>query len=287
MIFVDIGGTKTAIKFEDSKLLGLFLENYRPVVKRRNMVILKTEKIKNKKNFLHFVKFLKELDKVVMDIPGVVSYGKTFRIKSPYFPFIKKLNVEFVANDVYAFSFEVASRFFSKENNKNKSLLSVEIGTGVNGLFLNYFDYENLTFLSKHIEMGHMTFEKNGYKCECGKKGCVEQYISGKFLNRFGGYKKVFSNKKLKSLFYENLSIFFSSMISSLQPDKIVIGGGVSKSINLLLLKNYVRKNMPYNMKFRTSFEKVKGVKINLLGLEKLYKRYVVLRNEESSRSFS
>jgi len=94
-------------------------------------------------------------------------------------------------------------------------------------------------------EWGHMSIDPNGPPCYCGQRGCVETFISGGGLeSRYSvqfGVKKSF--REIEKDFYagepqavEFIKIFFrnfgramANLIDVLDPDMIVIGGGVSK----------------------------------------------------------
>jgi fructokinase len=94
-------------------------------------------------------------------------------------------------------------------------------------------------------EWGHMSINPEGPLCYCGQRGCVETYISGGGLqNRYAeqfGVKKSF--REIEKDFYagepqavEFMKIFFrnfgramANLIDVLDPDVIVLGGGVSK----------------------------------------------------------
>jgi len=94
-------------------------------------------------------------------------------------------------------------------------------------------------------EWGHMSIDPNGPKCYCGQLGCVETYISGvgaeaRFAEKFG-IKKTF--REIEKDFYlgepkalEIMEIYFSNfgralanLIDVLDPDIVILGGGVSK----------------------------------------------------------
>jgi predicted NBD/HSP70 family sugar kinase len=94
-------------------------------------------------------------------------------------------------------------------------------------------------------EFGHTTLDINGRDCWCGAKGCLERYISGTAIelryfeatgtrldlksvyDRYLQGTDVAANKVIEELlFYFSRSI--ANIISSLDPDLIVIGGGVS-----------------------------------------------------------
>ena len=106
-------------------------------------------------------------------------------------------------------------------------------------------------------EWGHNTLEENGNACYCGKRGCVEQVISGPALQRY--YKQVNGqdhtmqdimmryqegNDLVASQTVNRLLEFFgrgiSTIINVLDPDAIVIGGGLG-NIDLLYTEGVER----------------------------------------------
>jgi fructokinase len=93
-------------------------------------------------------------------------------------------------------------------------------------------------------EWGHMSIAPDGPLCYCGQRGCVETYISGggleaRYAEQFGE-KKPF--KEIVKDYYagepkaaEFMKIFFrhfgrslANLIDVLDPDVVVLGGGVS-----------------------------------------------------------
>ena len=91
-------------------------------------------------------------------------------------------------------------------------------------------------------EWGHHTLHRNGNLCYCGKTGCVETYISGPSLekqwtNLTGKSQtlpEILSNlnnetgQRWKSDFIENFGYGLANVIDILDPDVIVLGGGLS-----------------------------------------------------------
>ena len=91
-------------------------------------------------------------------------------------------------------------------------------------------------------EWGHHTLYHDGNPCYCGKRGCVETYISGPALEKqwlqLTGESKTLSDiisnlnsdigKKWKDTFLENFGIGLANVIDILDPDVIVLGGGLS-----------------------------------------------------------
>ena len=94
-------------------------------------------------------------------------------------------------------------------------------------------------------EWGHMSIDPNGPKCFCGQLGCVETLISGGGLqNRYAeqfGVKKTFREIELDyyagepnavafmKVFFRNFGRAVANLIDVLDPDMVVLGGGVSK----------------------------------------------------------
>ena len=91
-------------------------------------------------------------------------------------------------------------------------------------------------------EWGHHTLHKNGNKCYCGKLGCVETYISGPALEKkwkdFTGSEESLSEivkdmssanaQRWKAEFLEDFGTALANVIDILDPDAIVLGGGLS-----------------------------------------------------------
>ena len=92
-------------------------------------------------------------------------------------------------------------------------------------------------------EWGHHTLHQNGHPCYCGKNGCVETYLSGPSLEKywytltgkFQTLSEILSNfvydeksVKWREEFLENFGYGVANVIDILDPDVIVIGGGLS-----------------------------------------------------------
>ncbi len=97
-------------------------------------------------------------------------------------------------------------------------------------------------------EWGHSIINPEGPLCYCNKKGCVETYISGSGLEKFiesdlnqkmaaGEFlnKTSFNNNELKVLnrFYYYFGLSLSNIINIIDPDIIVLGGGLSNHNDL------------------------------------------------------
>ena len=120
-------------------------------------------------------------------------------------------------------------------------VFGVIMGTGVGGgIIINGKIHSGRTNIGG--EWGHHTIHRNGNSCYCGKTGCVETYISGPSLEKqwqeLTGKSKILpeilSNiyneigQKWKNEFLENFGIGLANVIDILDPDVIVLGGGLS-----------------------------------------------------------
>jgi fructokinase len=122
-----------------------------------------------------------------------------------------------------------------------KFVFGVIMGTGVGGgIVIDGKLHQGRTNIAG--EWGHHILHKNGNACYCGKNGCVETYISGpalekRWLKLTGTSKTVpeilhsdetqaFSQWKKE--FLENFGSGMANVIDILDPDVIVLGGGLS-----------------------------------------------------------
>ena len=91
-------------------------------------------------------------------------------------------------------------------------------------------------------EWGHHCVRPDGNSCYCGNNGCMETYISGPALERYWTkltykteplheiVKKLDTEvgKRWKEDFLENFGLGLANVIDILDPDAIILGGGVS-----------------------------------------------------------
>ena len=121
-------------------------------------------------------------------------------------------------------------------------IFGVILGTGVGGgIVINKKLYPGRTNIGG--EWGHHTLHRNGNLCYCGKTGCVETYISGPSLEnhwtqltgKSQSLPEILSStdnknwEKWKNEFLENFGYGLANVIDILDPDAIVLGGGLSK----------------------------------------------------------
>ena len=130
---------------------------------------------------------------------------------------------------------------------KNSDVVfGVIMGTGVGGgIVINGKIHHGRTNIAG--ERGHHCLHPNGNRCYCGNKGCVETYISGPALEKYWyeltnkelSLPDIISNseeiifKNWKQMVLDNFGLALANVIDILDPDMIVLGGGVS-NLNFL-----------------------------------------------------
>lgn len=166
---------------------------------------------------------------------------------------IKKIITEkykvstFVENDaICSLKGELAN--YSSHND----VVMLTLGTGVGGAAI--ID-NNIVHGNKFTGMrfGHMIIESNGYVCNCGSRGCVEQYISAtalvreakKYNSNIKNGKEIFelyrnndqNMKKVVDNFMHYFNVTINSINQLLDPSLIIIGGGISLAKDIILEK--------------------------------------------------
>lgn len=146
------------------------------------------------------------------------------------------------------------------------SAIMMTIGTGVGGAYY----YSGDLIRGSHFngaEWGHVIFEPNGRLCNCGRKGCIEQYISGTALlqTAFEITGKTYSHgrdlfldyqrgqvevNKVIDTYLNQLAVVLANFSVTADPDVIILGGGVvdSKSVWWSTLE---KKLETYNLPFQ------------------------------------
>ncbi|AGB19517.1 ROK family protein [Thermoanaerobacterium thermosaccharolyticum] len=131
-----------------------------------------------------------------------------------------------------------------------RDILMITLGTGVGGAII----LDGKLIRGSHFsaaEIGHTILYPDGKKCNCGQNGCVEQYISGtaiyKRYNELAGSNMVNSAKDVFDLFIKNdeisklvldefvksLSLLIFNIRNFIDPEIIILGGGVTNSKDL------------------------------------------------------
>ncbi len=145
------------------------------------------------------------------------------------------------------------------------SIICVTLGTGVGGgIIINGKIYRGAG--GGAGEIGHITVESKGRKCNCGNHGCMEAYVGAPHIRERcieklkagrksivtkiveGSLSKITPKVLEEAAFYKDalalelwqetgmyLGVGVASLINVFNPDKIIIGGGVANAGKLIL----------------------------------------------------
>ena len=143
-----------------------------------------------------------------------------------------------IENDANCFALAEAKLGAGKNSNL---VFGVIMGTGVGGgIIIDGKIHRGRTNIAG--EWGHHCLHPGGNSCYCGNKGCVETYISGPALEKrwleLSGQTQPLSEiiqnsddphfETWKKSFLDNFALSLSNVIDILDPDAIVLGGGLS-----------------------------------------------------------
>ena len=143
-----------------------------------------------------------------------------------------------IENDANCFALAEARLGAAKNHD---TVFGVIMGTGVGGgLVIDGKIHTGRTNIAG--EWGHHCIKPNGNECYCGRKGCVETYISGPALekkwnqltNQNASVPNIIKNsqenayKTWKNEFLENFGLSLANVIDIIDPDAIVLGGCLS-----------------------------------------------------------
>ena len=276
LLGIDLGGTKIEGIVIESK------ENSKEVIRHR----VDTEEEKGYLQVLNNIKLLVEyienkinhkFDKLGIGTPGTID-PETGLLKNSNSqclngkPIQKDLSetldkIILIQNDANCFALAETLLGSVKDQYPNaKNVFGIIMGTGVGGgVIIN----GKTVYGSQGIggEWGHTIVSDGGDECYCGKRGCVETVISGRALQTYysniSGRKLKFeeiyalrdSDKYAKETF-DRLIIHFgkglSNVVNILDPEVIVLGGGLS-NIKELYSEGYKElKKYVFNPTFNT-----------------------------------
>ena len=276
LLGIDLGGTKIEGIVIESK------ENSKEVIRHR----VDTEEKKGYLQVISNIKLLVEyienkinhkFDKLGIGTPGTID-PETGLLKNSNSqclngkPIQKDLSetldkVILIQNDANCFALAETLLGSVKDQYPHaKNVFGIIMGTGVGGgVIIN----RKTVYGSQGIggEWGHTIVTDSGDECYCGKRGCVETVISGRALQTYysniSGRKLKFeeiyalrdSDKYAKETF-DRLIIHFgkglSNVVNILDPEVIVLGGGLS-NIKELYSEGYKElKKYVFNPTFNT-----------------------------------
>ena len=250
-IGIDLGGSHITIGVvnKNGKILEKTEKRLKGIVTKEVKKVIEETIIEN------FEKFQKEykIEEMGIAIPGTVTKNmvvKSVNLGLKNYNIVeelnKKINIQIkIKNDAKAAA--LAENKYGCLKNYNRSLF-LTLGTGIGGAIIINNKLLNTGELPG-LEIGHMVIDKNGIKCNCGRKGCFERYASMKaFKNNLReslGYSQNVSGKELLSIinntnkndenykkiekvkreYIENLALGIANLVNIFEPEAIGIGG--------------------------------------------------------------
>lgn len=275
-IGIDIGGSHIAIGVVD---------NNGRIVEKIEKRLKNAEKKAIEKSIEEYIidnveKLIQKykISNIGIAIPGTVSENivvKSVNLGLKNYEIVKKLEQKIqipikIRNDAKCAA--IAENTYGCLKVYDRSVF-LTLGTGIGGAVLIHhklLDTGNLP----GCEIGHMSIDKDGVLCRCGKKGCFEKYASMKVLKdklrKVLGYDEKVSGKELFEMirnnnfdnknydtiekivreFIEDLSIGIANLINLFEPEAIGIGGSFVYFEEVLLdrlKEELLLKNLLFN----------------------------------------
>lgn len=178
---------------------------------------------------------------VGITVPGILDDEKQILISAPP---LKAKNYDFtklisaidypvvVMNDTRAEAY--ADHWFNGKSEDEK--IYIMLGEGVGGAYINASAIRNGVH-NRGGEFGHMVIHPGGKQCLCGKKGCLEAYVSEKVLsseldmtldNFFElAVQGIKNNSNVLDEYMDNLALGINNIYTMMDCD-IVLGGTVA-----------------------------------------------------------
>lgn len=268
IIGIDIGGTE--IKFvivEKKKILKKFKIETSPFTSQTTKKSWIQDNILNsiqekarvmKKEFLPLL-----IEGIGIAIAGVISNKSNFIIQTPNLPFLPNFDIAklvtdqtgiktVIANDANCFVLAESILGVARET---KIIVGLTLGTGIGGGIIIKQEKNNRDKrLHCHLytgafgaagEIGHLKIKTDGVRCSCGDYGCLEEYASEKFIKREANcsakelFKRANQGDREAIRIYQelgkNLGYGLGMIINILDPEIIVIGGGLTNAADLFL----------------------------------------------------
>lgn len=287
---IDFGGTNIAAGIVDEKG-NIIKKDSTPTLKERDNEEIINDMINVSLKVLKDANLTtSDIEGVGVGCPGIVDnkcgvIKHLSNIGMTNYPLRERLSQVFktrinIENDANAAALGEYRRYGENSN----SFIFVTLGTGIGGgIIIDGKIYSG--FNGAGAEIGHMKIEINGIPCPCGCDGCWEQYASVTALIRNTKeamdknpqsmmHKWVKENGKVSGRtafecakagdetakevvdnYIKYLATGLISIINVFQPERIVIGGGISKEGDYLL--NPI-KQIVYDCKYNNYVEKTK-----------------------------
>lgn len=181
---------------------------------------------------------------VAVGLPGTLDRDCRRVLKTPNIPGLSQTDLKsimqkylqapiFLENDAVML---LSGDIHRLELDRRGVYLGCYIGTGLgSALYINGTVPKGENGIS---EMGHIPVYGKDELCSCGNRGCAENYVSGRYLQKLRLEKyphvhisEIFAAIKGTDEFYEYieiLSVILAGTVNLLDPNAVIIGGGVA-----------------------------------------------------------
>ena len=189
--------------------------------------------------------YKEEIEAIGIGFPSIVSKDKKYVYSTPNIKNLdninitdsleKKLNIPIYINkDV---NFLILKDIKENKIKDDSIVIGLYIGTGFgNAIYINGQIIEGKHGVAG--ELGHIPVLGSEEVCSCGNIGCIEMYASGKALKKINDenfsetdINNIFlehGNTKIIKKYIDTLAIPIATEINILDPDYIIIAGGVT-----------------------------------------------------------
>ena len=264
IVGVDVGATKIAAGVVSSEGEVLRRARYPTANSRGGLLDALTQAISEVSHGF-------EVDGVCLGVPGLVLAQENKVVFSPNLPAIEgiplknelELSMGFpvtVENDNNAAAW---GEFWFGAGSEAENLLFVGLGTGIGGGIVMHGQLLRGA-LGAAGELGHVTVQATGPRCACGNRGCLEAFASGTAIGRrarevaaeqpdsalgqLAAEREVYGedvtnlaregDEAALSVLEEAgwwLGLGFARFVNTLNPEVVVVGGGVMEAGELIL----------------------------------------------------
>jgi glucokinase len=263
-IGLDIGGTN---------IKGVLLSGKKVIARKK----IFTKSKSNKKIILtrifgcidYLLSKEKKVDKIAIGVAGPIDFKKKKVLNPPNVIGLKNTYLAKIVEDRFKIktildndvNCLVLTEAVLGAGKSRRLVVGLGLGTGLGGgIVLNKKIFHGINGTAG--EIGHMIIQYNGRQCHCGNKGCLEVYVNEKGIRKTA--KEIFGkeidtislyemakrgNKKAIKVWQitgQYLGIGSANLVNILNPDIIVIGGGIAGAGEFLL--SPARKEMKKNI---------------------------------------
>lgn len=197
---------------------------------------------------------------VAIGFPSTVDKSSKIVLSTPNIPTLQNINIVdglametgfpvYIGRDVH---FLMVFDLYKQQLSTSGVILGFYFGTGIgNAIFIDGKPLRGKNGVA--AELGHVPIIHDDSVCTCGNVGCVENYASGRYLAKLAleefpdcDISDLFTfhgNHHKITTFIENMAIVIATEVNLLDPEYIILGGGI------LQMKNFPKTTLEAKIK--------------------------------------